>query len=92
MHDEVDIVEQHPPSLLHAFDVIDGGPLFLQLRHHMLRDTTDMDVRSSAGDDEEIRHIRDGLKIEDHDVLGLTVETEGGGAPRGRFGLRHANP
>jgi hypothetical protein len=58
----------------------------------MLRDTTDMDVRSSAGDDEEIRHIRDGLKVEDHDILGLAIETEGGSAPRGRFGLRHAMP
>jgi hypothetical protein len=77
MHDEIDVIQKHPPSLLHAFDVVGDAAFLLELFLNVLTERSNVRVGGTAGDHEEIRHVRHALQPENHDVDGLVVSQDG---------------
>jgi len=80
MDDEIDVIEQHPPSLLHAFDVVRTDAVFLEFLLYVLAERADVGVGSAARDDKEVRHVGDTFQAEHHDVVRLVVSGDQGGA------------
>ena len=95
--DEVDEVEQHPPALFQSFDVMNRKAFLLQLGDDVLTERSDVRVRCTAGDEEEIRHVGNDkvlfvpvvslYAIEEHDVLCFVVDGDLCGAVREREGV-----
>src|SRR6266496_1634227 len=75
--DEINEIEQHPTSLLQPFSMMNPHSLFFQLRDQVLAHCSDMRIRGSAGDDEVVRHIGDTFQIQENDVVGFHVLTQG---------------
>ena len=73
VHDEIDIIQQHPSALLHAFHVMGAHTVFAQLFLNVLTERAYVRIRGAARDDEKVRHIGDTFEPEDHDVVRLVI-------------------
>ena len=76
---DVDEIQKDPASLRRAFHMVHRRAEFLHFFGQVLADRPDVRIGRAAGDDEEIRHVRDTPQVEQDDVVRLVVEADPGG-------------
>ena len=84
VHDEVDVIQEHPASLLEPLDMRGRRAFLLHVLEHVLADRTDGRIRSAAGNEEEVGHVRHPSEIEEDDVLRFVIQRDLGGSLRER--------
>src|SRR6185503_4360770 len=78
VHDNVEKIQEHPPSLLQSFHVHDRIPRGLHAFEHVLRDAAYMCVGRAAGDHEIVRHVRNAVQVQHDQVSCLEVKAKCG--------------
>ena len=86
MDNDIDVVDKHPTPRRLAFNPRGPKPLLRrQLAHNMIRYGSDMDVRVTRSDDEEIGCIGEYSEVQHQAISRVSLLTEFGGTPgRGR--------
>lgn len=74
VHDNVDKIQEHPPSLRHSFHVNDRATRGLHFFQDLLGNAANVCVGRAARDDEVISHVGHSVQVEHHDVVCLDVE------------------
>src|SRR5215208_5834893 len=84
---EIDEVQQDPSPLLNTLNMMYPYAFFLQLSDEIFSNRANVSVGSSAGYYEVISHVRDAAQVQQYDVVCFHVQTNTGGAHRGRSRL-----
>src|SRR6188508_801095 len=90
VYHEIDKVHERPPALRQPFQMVGLKSALFHLFSDMFGNGSYVSVRRAAGDHETIRHVRDAFEIQDHNIVGLQIQTERGrslsGGETGPFG------
>ena len=76
MHDEVDVVDEHPPPTLHPLDVFRSHVLLLELVDDVSGDRLDLHVRLTRRQEKAIGSSGEGPEIQGNDICRLAFEGE----------------
>ena len=68
MHDEVDVVDEHPPPTLHPLDVFRSHVLLLELVDDVFCDRLDLRIRLTRRQEKAIGSSGEGPEIQGNDI------------------------
>ena len=85
VNDTVHVVEQRPTPLRETFRHIGRHASVLKPCLYKIGDGADVGIGCPTGNNKKVGHVRHTPKIEDHNVRGLQVGREGGGALGNEF-------
>lgn len=83
VHDEIHEIDERPPPLRQALEVMRTVPAFLHFLRDVLGDGADVRVRRSTRDHEAVGDVAHAVEVQDDDVVRLQVEAQPRGHLRG---------